>query len=117
MLSQTDLSTQIILDRITGLHEDVNDLRQSTKDSMREIATAINQLVRIEERQTNTTESFVKMSLIIEKMEVRLRKVEDTEQIQKLTSKWVLTGVWTVAGAALLFIAKAVAHFFGVPFL
>ena len=114
MPQDENLNIQIVIERIAGLHDDVNDLRESTRDSMREIALAINKLVLVEERQSNANEAFVKLSILMDKMDTRLRKLEEDEQIKRLTSKWVLAGVTASSTAAVIFIAKVVLKTLGV---
>jgi predicted transcriptional regulator len=102
------VNSQVVLDRLSRLHEDVSDLRESTKDSMKEIANAISKLVVIDERQSQTTEAFNRVLGQLDRIDARVQALEKDEAIKKLVSKWVLAGVWTAAGTSVLFAAKYV---------
>jgi uncharacterized coiled-coil DUF342 family protein len=102
----TDVNIQVVIDRLTNLHEDVNDLRESTRDSMKEIANAITKLVLLEERQSNTNDNFSRVVNQLDNIQRRVEELEKQEPLQKLTSKWVMTIVWSAATAAVYFIAK-----------
>lgn len=103
---QDDTKLEVVLERLTGLHADVNELKESTRDSMKDIANAVNKLVMIEERQSNTNEAFNRLLNQLDAMETRLKDLEEDKRINRLVSKWVLAGVWAAAGAAVLLAAK-----------
>lgn len=90
---------QVVLERISGLHADVSELKESTKDSMKEIAQAINRLVSIEERQQSNHEATARLLAQIDKMDQRLQVIEQGEGLKNLTQKWLLTAVWGVVVA------------------
>jgi chromosome segregation ATPase len=97
---------QVVLERISGLHSDVNELKESTKDSMKEIAQAINRLVSIEERQQNNHEATTRLLLQIEKLDQRVQAIERDEGVKKLTSRWTIAAVWGVVTVAAGYCAK-----------
>lgn len=101
-----DVNIQVVIDRLTNLHEDVNDLRESTRDSMKEIANAITKLVLLEERQSHANDNFSRVVNQLDNIQRRVEELEKHEPLQKLTSKWTMSMVWTAAGAAVYFIAK-----------
>ena len=102
----TDLSFQVVIDRLTNLHDDVNDLKESTRDSMKEIASAITKLVLLEERQSNTNDNFSRVVLQLDGIQKRVEELEKQEPLQKLTSKYVMSAVWAAATAAVYLLAK-----------
>lgn len=103
---ETDLSFQVVLDRLTNLHDDVSDLKESTKDSMKEIASAITKLVLLEERQAHANTNFSRVVTQLDGIQKRVEELEKQEPLQRLTSKWFMSVVWTAATAAVYFIAK-----------
>lgn len=105
---QNDVNIQVVIERISGLHDDVNDLKESTKDSMKEIASAISKLVIIDERQSQSNEAFNRVLVQLDKMDARVQMLEKDEAIKKLVSKWVLAGVWTTFLTTLAFVGKYV---------
>lgn len=103
-----DVNIQVVIERITGLHDDVNELKESMKDSMREIASALNKLVIIETKQAGTNDAFDKVLQQIEVMQNRISALEREEPIKKMVQNWVTAGVWACACAAVAFVAKHV---------
>lgn len=97
---------QVVLERISGLHNDVNELKESTRDSMKDIAQAINKLVALEERQSNNNEATARLLAQIEKVDQRVQAIERDEGIKKLTSRWTLAAVWTIVGVAAGYVGK-----------
>jgi len=101
-----DVNIQVVIDRLTNLHEDVNDLKESTRDSMKEIANAITKLVLLEERQSHTNDNFSRVVNQLDNIQKRVEELEKQEPMQKLTSKWMLSVVWTAATGAAYLAAK-----------
>lgn len=101
-----DLSFQVVIDRLTNLHDDVNDLKESTRDSMKEIASAITKLVLLEERQSNTNDNFTRVVMQLDNIQKRVEELEKQEPLQKLTSKYVMSAVWAAATGAVYLLAK-----------
>ena len=68
---------------------------------------AINKLVKVEERQIYMTRSYETMQAIQiraldrqEAIESRVDILEKEAPMQRLTSKWILSGVWAVVAIA-----------------
>lgn len=101
-----DVNIQVVIDRLTNLHEDVNDLRESTRDSMKEIANAITKLVLLEERQSHANDNFSRVVNQLDSIQRRVEELEKQEPIQRLTSKWMMTAIYGAATAAVYFVAK-----------
>lgn len=104
--NSSDLSFQVVIDRLSNLHDDVNDLKESTRDSMKEIASAINKLVQLEERQSHASDNFARVTTQLDNIQKRVEELEKQEPLQRLTSKWMMSVVWTAAGAAVYLAAK-----------
>lgn len=98
----------LVIERISGLNEDVNDLRETTKDSIREITQAVNKLILIEERQSKSNEAFALMLAELKEVKSRLSVLEQETPLNKLTNKAVTSAIWTAALAAVAFVAKYV---------
>lgn len=76
-LEQKETAILVVVERLHSLHSDVNDLRESMKESMKEMSTAVTKLVQMEERQYHTAnimESYVKQA---EKTEEKYDKLND----------------------------------------
>jgi len=102
----SDVNIQVVIDRLTNLHDDVNDLKESTRDSMKEIANAITKLVLLEERQSHTNDNFSRVVNQLDNIQRRVEELEKQEPIQRLTSKWMMTAIYGAATAAVYFVAK-----------
>lgn len=112
-----DATIQVIAERINSMQNDVSDLRDTMKDSMKEMAAAVTKLVQIEERQIYMNQSYDRLSAALDKMQDKTEKVESRvdalEKEQPLTKQavtWIYAAVWSVVGASTLFAAK----FFGI---
>jgi competence transcription factor ComK len=109
-----DVSMQLVIDRLSLLHEDVGELRDDTKTSMREMANAVTKLVLIEERQTQMNESYRSFNNQLEKADIRTTALEsriDTlEKEQPMTKQvvtWVIYAVTAIVAASSTYLLKA----------
>lgn len=111
LLSQAEengTNIQVVLEKIAGLHSDVNELKESTRDSMKEIAQALNKLVALEIHQAATHDATARIFVQIEKMDARLQTIEKDEGIKKLTSKWTLAAIVGVISVTGTYLAKVI---------
>ncbi len=105
---QDDTKLEGVLEKITSLKEDVSELKDSTKESMKEISLAISKLVLIEERQSNTNEAFNRLLKQLDVLDDRIKVLEKAEPLYKLVAKWVLTAVWGAVVLIAVFVGKFV---------
>lgn len=121
---QDDSTVQVIADRINSLHEDVGEIRESLKDSMKEMSGALTKLVQIEERQVFTNQAIERALKISEKahtriddcedevgkkfdaLEARVDTLEKAAPMQGQVTKWVMAAVWGAAGLGAMYICK-----------
>ena len=104
-----DSDINVVITRLGLLSDDVGEL----KETLRQIATAVTRLALVEERQSQTNEAlsrafkqFDKVELKLTGIEQRLGTLERMQPLQQQTNGWVMTSVWIVAGAAVMFVAK-----------
>ena len=109
----SDVSMQLVIDRLSLLHEDVGELRDDTKASMREMANAVTKLVLIEERQTQMNESYRSFNNQLEKAEIRANtleaRVDVLEKEQPMTKQvvnWVVYAVGAIVAASATYLLK-----------
>ena len=109
----SDVSMQLVIDRLSLLHEDVGELRDDTKASMREMANAVTKLVLIEERQTQMNESYRSFNNQLEKSEIRANtleaRVDVLEKEQPMTKQvvnWVVYAVGAIVAASATYLLK-----------
>ena len=115
---QDDITIQVIAERMSALHSDVNDLRDTLKDSMKEMTTAVTKLVLIEERQIYINQSYNRLSDSLDKLnsrnealEVRIDSLEKEQPMTKQVVSWVMKGVYAIVAAAAMFVAKMLGLF------
>lgn len=112
---QEDTNIHIVADRISLLHGDITELKDSMKESMREMAIAVNKLVAVEIRQESINQSYVQVTSQLEKeivkretLENRVDALEKDQPMTKQVVSWIMWGVGSIVVAAVTFIAKAV---------
>ena len=110
-----DVTVQVIVERIDNLHDHIIDLRDSMKESMKEMANAVNKLVRIEEGQMHMMQAHERLALQLDKQEERCKELESRlDDLEKETPmnrqvrKWVIGAVTGIATLVGWFVAKAV---------
>jgi len=110
----TDVSMQLVIDRLSLLHEDVGELRDDTKASMKEMANAVTKLVLIEERQTQMNESYRSFTNQLEKsetrtntLEARIDLLEKEQPMTKQVVSWVIYAVGAIVVASCTYLLKA----------
>ena len=99
----------VVITRLGLLSEDVGEL----KETLRQIASAVTRLALVEERQMQTNEALSRAFKQIDKLDLklvgieqRLGTLERMQPLQQQTNGWVMTSVWIIAGAAVMFVAK-----------
>ena len=112
---RTDTGMQMVAERITLLHEDISELKDSMKESMREMAVAVNKLVQVETRQEAINQAYVQVSNQLEKeaekrekLEERVDLIERDQPMTKQVITWIMYAVGAVCLAAATFVGKAV---------
>ena len=122
---------QVLATKIEGLAQDITEMRQSVI----KMADAFVKFAVIEERQTNTIMAQDRITVTLDRLNLRLdahekscviqekelraliadtakemngriAELEKSEPMQEQTSTWVKTAVWGAAGLLALFVAK-----------
>ena len=106
---------QMVAERIGLLHDDISELKDSMKESMREMAVAVNKLVQVETRQEAINQAYLQVRTQLEKetekreqLESRVDSIEREQPLTKQVVRWVLYAMGTIVVAAATFVAKAV---------
>ena len=86
------------LDRMEKAHDE-------TRDTLREMAAAINKLAVIEERQQVASSAIERLAAEQKNLDERMRALEISEPMQAQTAEWVKNAVWAAASAAAMFAA------------
>lgn len=79
--------------------------QDETRATLREVATALNKLAVIEERQQTASTAIERLAVEQKKLDERLRSLEIAEPMQAQTAEWVRSAVWAAASAAAMFAA------------
>ena len=106
---------QMVAERIGLLHDDISELKDSMKESMREMAVAVNKLVQVETRQEAINQAYMQIRTQLEKetekrehLESRVDSIEREQPMTKQVVRWVLYAMGAIVVAAATFVAKAV---------
>ena len=106
---------QAVAERIGLLHDDISELKDSMKESMREMAVAVNKLVQVETRQEAINQAYMQVRTQLEKetekreqLESRIDSIEREQPLTKQVVRWVLYTMGAIVVAAATFVAKAV---------
>lgn len=83
--------------RIEAMSSDVTDIKQA----MREMASAVNKLAVVEERQMHDRLDLSRIFGVLEGHESRLKVLEIAQPGNKQTGDWVNKAVWLVVGGAM----------------
>lgn len=105
---QNNATIQVVAERINSLHEDVTELRDTMKESVREMSQAIQTLVRLEEKQLalNSTSEEIKNNF--KELEARVDALEKDQPETKRIVDYGYKAMWLIVAVVLGFIAKAV---------
>lgn len=102
----------VVVERLHSLHSDVNDLRDSMKESMKEMSSAVNKLVQMEERQLYVVKQVEKVTEQHEELRKQFEAKHETNtnriiELEKDAEvlKWIkrgMIGVVTLVGLLIL---------------
>lgn len=108
-----EASIALVAERISNLHTDLTDLKQSLEKSMDKVTEAVTKLVLVEERQSvmnnnydRVVQQLEKSELKYSKLEERVDAIEKEQPMQKQISKWVIAAVTAIVGMACTIILK-----------
>ena len=108
-----ETTVKIVADRIQSLHEDVNELKDSMRESMKEMSSAVTKLVLLEERNTQTVKLIERAMKELDDQKVEHGKLQDkvdklSEQapLNKQTNRMIDALIYAVVGGVLMFIGK-----------
>lgn len=102
---QDDITLQLIADNMTLMHEDVSELRNDMKESLKDISVALQSLVLVEERQAHSKVAMQRLEDRLDKTDARIGAIEKELPETRLVIGWVLKGVLgalAVLGAAVI---------------
>ena len=113
--SSHDATLLLVTDRLNGIHKDVIDLRESVRDSVKDIAVALNKLAAFEERQLNMSTAYDRLSKDFEKtldkyekLENRVDALERDQPDNQRIKDWIYKGIIGILGIVGLFVMKFV---------
>ena len=115
MSEDKDLHLQIVAQRLTSLHEDVSDMKESMRDSMKDVSLALTKLVKLEERSAMRDDAIdrafkgnEKNQKDIENLKDRVVELEKQAVTNKQTSYWVQSAITGLVVLVLMFAAKQI---------
>lgn len=108
-----DTTVKIVADRLQSLHQDVNELKDSMRESMKEMSSAVTKLVLLEERNTQTVRLIERAMKELDDQKVEHNKLVDkvnnlAEQapLNRQTNRMIDALIYAVVGGVLMFIGK-----------
>ena len=105
---QHGVTIQVVAERINSLHEDVTELRDTMKESVREMSQAIQTLVRLEEKQLALNLTAEEAKKNFKELEDRVDALEKEQPETQRIVDYAYKVMWVAVAAVLGFIAKAV---------
>ncbi|NYT62370.1 hypothetical protein H0A66_08605 [Alcaligenaceae bacterium] len=84
-----------------SLRVEIGFIRRNLEEvhsAMTKIAAALERLTRLEERHAHTATALDRAFNAISKLEARVAAMERHQPMQKLTTNWVINGVWAAVG-------------------
>ena len=105
---QNNATIQVVAERINSLHEDITELRDTMKESVREMSQAIQTLVRLEEKQLALNQTAEETKKNFKELEARVDALEKDQPETKRIVSWAYKAVWAGVIAVGAFVAKAV---------
>ena len=110
-----DTTVKIVADRLQSLHQDVNELKDSMRESMKEMSSAVTKLVLLEERNTQTVRLIERAMKELDDQKTEHNKLVDkvnnlAEQapLNRQTNRMLDALIYAVVGGVLMFIGKQV---------
>lgn len=110
-----DTTVKIVADRLQSLHQDVNELKDSMRESMKEMSSAVTKLVLLEERNTQTVRLIERAMKELDDQKAEHNKLVDkvnnlAEQapLNRQTNRMIDALIYAVVGGVLMFIGKQV---------
>lgn len=103
-----DEELTFIVRRMDHLSSNVDDLRSDMKSSIKEMSAAIQQLIRIEERQLTSNRMIEKLSNKLEGMENRIDELEKEGTSTKRVVDWFYKGVFAIVMVVGAYVFKLV---------
>lgn len=117
MEKHDNITMQLIANRLEAMHGDVNDLRGSMHETLKEISSAVNKLVALESNQAAMNQSYLRLEKQLEKAEQKFDKLEervDSLEKDQPDNKRVVGYIYKALWGAALVVAGFVAKFVGL---
>ena len=112
---QDDTSLQYVAERIGFLHTDITDLKDSMKESMKEMAVAVNKLVAVEVKQDAMNQSYERIVQHLERetvkreaLENRIDVLEKSQPEMERLKDWFYKGILALVAVVGMFVLKFV---------
>lgn len=108
-----ETTVKIVADRLQSLHEDVNELKDSMRESMKEMSSAVTKLVLLEERNTQTVKLIERAMKELDDQKIehgklvdKVDKLAEQAPLNRQTNRMIDALIYAVVGGVLMFIGK-----------
>ena len=110
----TDVSMQLVIDRIGLLHSDISELKGDVSGSLKDISTALTALVVLDQKQAHQNDNMQRIERELDRSKIATSELEDRidtlEKEQPMTTQVVTWGMYFIGAVALAgftFVGKA----------
>lgn len=101
-MENQDATIAVLGHKVDALHRDVTDVKSALKD----VATALNKLTLVEERQSQSNANQKRMMEKLDTLETRVDALEKADVRHGQAATWVMNAVWGAAGLLCMYVAK-----------
>lgn len=108
---QDDITLKVIADNMQLMHEDVSDLRNDMKESLKDISAALVQLCLVEERQEHSKLAMQRIDKKVDDLDARIDIIEKEQPQTKLVTGWIIKAAMGILSIVGLMILKSVGVF------
>ncbi|MBS0370210.1 MAG: hypothetical protein JSS57_13515 [Proteobacteria bacterium] len=88
------MSVDVIQEALESVRDDIREI----KSAISKMAEAVVRLAVLEEKQSTQAQAQERAFGAISKLEARVRDLEQSQPVQKLTAGWVVSAVWCAVG-------------------
>lgn len=109
----SDVSMQLVIDRIGLLHSDISELKGDVSDSLKDISTALTALVVLDQKQAHQNDNMQRIERELEKannhtsaLETRVDVLEKEQPMTQQVVRWVVYAVGAIVVASCTYLLK-----------
>lgn len=109
----TDVSMQLVIDRIGLLHSDISELKGDVSGSLKDISTALTALVVLDQKQAHQNDNMQRIERELDKartqtstLESRVDVLEKEQPMTQQVVRWIVYAVGAIVAASCTYLLK-----------